>query len=255
MKYHEELVVVFYIMSMWVWLTCLEFCHGEGSVWKYPLVLAYLLSLTVREGLIDRSSLTERTMLARFHSKVKESELKESELKESRLKEEEVRRMPGRTIVLFVPTYRSCTTYPLIDDLSAEPSVVLPNCPNPTKIAHIYVRHLFLSRSLWVFFPGLWVFFPGGSGEYEVRTHLQAKVRKIKKGRCIMSHEFDFSILQTSDKSNRQRDRNCVTCDYWVHSGVDYSLTMRWSCRGPRLVSEQWPMVACAIQGKKNNSF
>lgn len=43
-------------------------------------------------------------MLARFHSKVKESELKES-----KLKEEEVRRMPERTIVLFVPTYRSCT--------------------------------------------------------------------------------------------------------------------------------------------------
>lgn len=41
-------------------------------------------------------------MLARFHSKVKESELKES-----KLKEEEVRRMPEGTIVLFVPTYRS----------------------------------------------------------------------------------------------------------------------------------------------------
>lgn len=47
-------------------------------------------------------------MLARFHSK-----LKESELKESKLKEEEVRRMPEGTIVLFVPTYRSCITYPL----------------------------------------------------------------------------------------------------------------------------------------------
>lgn len=43
-------------------------------------------------------------MLARFHSKVKESELKES-----KLKEEEVRRMPEGTIVLFVPTYHIST--------------------------------------------------------------------------------------------------------------------------------------------------